>query len=81
MEKTYSSKALFKMAGGGGMHSPHPPLDPPLGEMTIRLVTINILKRFRSKTGRAEQRHEICSCGWQVACCPKVALRTSTKCI
>ena len=29
MKKFYSSKALLKMAGGG-MHPPHPPLDPPL---------------------------------------------------
>ena len=29
IEKLYLSKALLKMAGGG-MHPPHPPLDPPL---------------------------------------------------
>ena len=29
MEKFYSSKALLKMAGGG-VHTPHPPLDPHL---------------------------------------------------
>ena len=28
-ENFYLSKALLKMAGGG-MHPPHPPLDPPL---------------------------------------------------
>ena len=28
-ENFYPSKALSKM-DGGGMHSPHPPLDPPL---------------------------------------------------
>ena len=30
MEKFYSSKALLKMAGVGGMHT-HIPLEPPLG--------------------------------------------------
>ena len=30
MEKFCSSKTLLKMAGGGGMHPSHPPLDPPL---------------------------------------------------
>ena len=30
MEKSYSFKALLKMAGGGGDASPTSPIDPPL---------------------------------------------------
>ena len=39
MEKFYLSKAMLKMAGGGGMHPPHLPLDPPLAALFARSIT------------------------------------------
>ena len=36
IEKLYLSKALLKMAGGG-MHPPHPPLDPRLASSNRNL--------------------------------------------
>ena len=40
MAKLYSSRALMKMAGGGGMHPPHSSLDPPLLSGTARRLQI-----------------------------------------
>ena len=47
LEKFYSSKTLLKLAGGG-MHPPHPSLDPPLCENAacpklLRQVFVDIL--------------------------------------
>ena len=43
IEKLYLSKALLKMAGGG-MHSPHPPLDPPLPLGMLLNVCLLVLR-------------------------------------
>ena len=42
IEKLYSSKALLKMAGEG-VHSPHPPLDPPLALGMLQNVCLLVL--------------------------------------
>ena len=43
IEKLYLFKALMKMAGGG-MHSPHPPLDSPLALGMLLKVCLLVLR-------------------------------------
>ena len=53
VEKLYLSKALLKMAGGG-MHPPHPPLDPPLAFGMLLNVCLLVLRLlFFEKFARA----------------------------
>ena len=44
IEKLYLSKALLKMAGGGGVHSQHPLLDPPLALGMLLNVCLLVLR-------------------------------------
>ena len=39
MEKFYSSETYLKMVGGGAMHTPHSPLDPPLNRTTNTIMS------------------------------------------
>ena len=53
LEKLCLSKALLKMAGGG-MHPPHPPLDPPLAFGMLQNVCLLVLRLlFFEKIARA----------------------------
>ena len=55
MEKLYSSKTCLKMAGGG-MHPPHPSLDPPLPA----LITLSLTTTPTSRFGFSMMRGKFC---------------------
>ena len=59
IEKLYLSKALLKMAGGG-VHPPHPPLDPPLAVDILLNVCLLVLRLlfFENLQGTHGQKHK-----------------------